>query len=127
MKKLFVSLSLGLAALLPMVALVTVGPAFAACDGTLSVDNGINCAAPGGVAQDPSKLKTVWRTVTNTLVFVVGTVAVLMIIIGGLMYVLSAGDPSSTKKAKDTILYAIIGVVVAILAYAIVKFVLIKF
>ncbi len=79
------------------------------------------------MAQDPSKLKTVWRTVTNTLVFVVGTVAVLMIIIGGLMYVLSAGDPSSTKKAKDTILYAIIGVVVAILAYAIVKFVLIKF
>jgi hypothetical protein len=50
-----------------------------------------------------------------------------MIIVGGLRYVLSAGDPKNTQAAKDTILYAVIGVVVALLAYAIVNFVLAQF
>lgn len=63
-----------------------------------------------------------WTRLINTMIFIVGTVAVLMIIVGGLRYVLSGGDASGTKSAKDTILYAIIGVVIAILAYAIVNF-----
>jgi hypothetical protein len=61
--------------------------------------------------------------VANVLIFLTGAVAVVMIIIGGLKYVISQGDPGSTRSAKDTILYAIIGVVVAILAYAAVNFV----
>ncbi|HSX48355.1 MAG TPA: hypothetical protein VLF41_02550 [Candidatus Nanoarchaeia archaeon] len=60
--------------------------------------------------------------IINVLLFVVGAVSVIMIIVGGLMYTLSAGDPSNTKKAKDTILYAIIGLVVALAAGAIVAF-----
>lgn len=64
------------------------------------------------------------RQITNILIFLVGAIAVLMIIIGGLRYVLSAGDQSATTSAKNTILYAIIGLVVAIMAYAIVNFVL---
>ena len=47
-----------------------------------------------------------------------------MIIIGGINYALSQGDPGKVKKAKDTILYGIIGLVVALLAFAIVQFVL---
>ena len=65
-----------------------------------------------------------FKNIANTLIFIVGAVSVLMIIIGGLRYVLSAGDPSSTKSAKDTVLYAVVGVIVALLAFAIVNFVL---
>ena len=46
-----------------------------------------------------------------------------MLIVGGLRYVLSSGESSAVKGAKDTILYAIIGIVIAIVAFAIVQFV----
>ena len=67
-----------------------------------------------------------FNNIANMLIFIVGAVSVLMIIIGGLRYVLSAGDPSSTKSAKDTVLYAVVGVIVALLAFAIVNFVIAK-
>lgn len=59
----------------------------------------------------------------NTALIILGVVAVLMIIIGGFRYVLSGGDPAGTKSAKDTILYALIGLVVALLSFALVSFV----
>lgn len=55
---------------------------------------------------------------------IAGAVAILMIVIGGFQYVLSNADPQKTAKAKDTILYAVIGLVVAIFAQVIVTFVL---
>ncbi len=61
--------------------------------------------------------------IANILVFVVGSVSVIMIIIGGLRYVLSQGDTGAVGKAKNTILYAVVGVVVSIVAYAIIQFV----
>lgn len=64
------------------------------------------------------------KTVVNVLIFLIGAIAVIMIIIGGIRYVTSNGDANSTKGAKDTILYAVIGIIVAILAYAIVNFVI---
>ena len=69
---------------------------------------------------------SIWTNIINTMIYVVGAVAVLMIVIGGLRYVLSGGDASQTKSAKDTILYSIIGVIIAIMAFAIVNFVLIN-
>lgn len=62
--------------------------------------------------------------VTNLLLFIIGVIAVIAIIIGGIRYTTSNGDASQTKAAKDTILYAVVGLIVAILAWAIVKFVL---
>jgi hypothetical protein len=62
-------------------------------------------------------------TITNVILFILGVAAVIVIIIGGLMYVVSAGDPGKAKTAKDTILYAVIGLVVALFAGAIVNFV----
>jgi len=62
--------------------------------------------------------------IVNILLYVIGAVAVLVIIIGGIMYAVSAGDPGKAKKAKDTILYAVVGLAVAMLAYAIVNFVI---
>lgn len=64
------------------------------------------------------------KTIVNILLFLVGSIAVIMIVIGGLKYVTSNGDQNAITSAKNTILYAIIGIVVAVLAYAAVNFVI---
>lgn len=64
------------------------------------------------------------QNILNTLFIIVGAVSVIFIIIGGFRYVVSAGDPENTAKAKNTILYAVIGLAVSILATGIVSFVL---
>lgn len=66
----------------------------------------------------------IFRTITNVLLFILGAVSVIMIIIGGLRYVISGGNATAVTAAKNTILYAIVGVIVALLAYAIINFVL---
>lgn len=81
---------------------------------------GVNSVSTG---EDPNLSKSI-QTIINVLFFVIGLLAVIVIIIGGIMYVLSAGDQAKTTKAKDTILYAVIGLVVALLAFAIVTFIL---
>ena len=68
-----------------------------------------------------------FQTITNVLLFVIGAISVIMLIIGGIRYVLSGGDSSAVTSAKNTILYAVIGIVVAILAYAMVNFVITSF
>ena len=60
----------------------------------------------------------------NWMLFIVGILAIVMLIFGGIRYVVSGGDPSKVKDAKNTILYAIIGLVVAILGYALVSWVI---
>ena len=60
----------------------------------------------------------------NIMLFAVGILAVIMIIWGGIRYVLSGGDSGAVSSAKKTILYAVVGLIVAILAYAIVNFVI---
>jgi hypothetical protein len=60
-------------------------------------------------------------TIINLLLYVAGAIAVIVIIFGGIRYVISTGDAARIKSAKDTILYAVIGLIVAILAYAIVN------
>ncbi|OGL22539.1 hypothetical protein A2707_04425 [Candidatus Saccharibacteria bacterium RIFCSPHIGHO2_01_FULL_45_15] len=67
------------------------------------------------------------RNVVNVMMFLLGAIAVIMIVIGGIRYVTSNGDASSTKAAKDTILYSVIGLIVALIAYAIVSFVITQF
>lgn len=65
-----------------------------------------------------------WNRILNTFTFIIGAIAVLMIVIGGLRYVTSNGDPAQLTGAKNTILYAAIGLVLAGMANAIVNFVL---
>ncbi len=67
------------------------------------------------------------KTVINILLFLLGAIAVVMIVIGGIKYSTSNGDSGNIKSAKDTILYSVIGLVVALLAYAIVNFVIDSF
>ena len=80
-------------------------------------------AATGGAACNDTALSGNITQLVDTLFIVIGAISVIIIIIGGIYYVTSTGDQARIKRAKDTILYAIIGLIVAILAYAIVKFV----
>ncbi|MDP4038445.1 MAG: pilin [bacterium] len=101
------------------------GAVRAACDDlTGGVSGGAGCAkGTGAVDSLPKQI----QNITNTLLFIIGIAAVIMLIVGGLMYIFSGGDSENTKKAKDTILYAVIGIVVALLSFAIVSFVIGRF
>ncbi|KKU20155.1 MAG: hypothetical protein UX30_C0003G0030 [Candidatus Saccharibacteria bacterium GW2011_GWA2_46_10] len=81
-----------------------------------------NCEAAGDTGVE--KFNKVIRGVINTLSLIVGIVAVVMIIIGGLRYITSGGSDTSVTSAKNTILYAIIGLIIVALAQIMVRFVL---
>ena len=66
----------------------------------------------------------IFKQITNVVLYIVGVVAVIMLIIGGIKYVVSGGDAKKVTDAKNTVLYAIIGLVIAFLAFAIVNFVI---
>lgn len=105
------TLGLGVAALQPVGAINV----FKNCSGSEICDEARNGErGAGDLAQD----------VISTLLFVLGIICVIVIIVGGILYATSNGDPKKTKQAKDTVLYAVVGLVVALLAYAIVNFVL---
>jgi len=76
----------------------------------------------------PSNLFTgenpIFKTIANTALYIIGALSVLMLIYGGIRYTISGGDEKSVTSAKNTILYAVVGIVVALMAYAIVNFVL---
>lgn len=76
---------------------------------------------PAGVPQ--TSIPSLVANGVKILFFVVGVAAVVVIIVGGLLYVVSAGNPDRTKQAKDAVLYAVIGLVVAGLAFAIVTYI----
>lgn len=67
------------------------------------------------------------KTAINMLLFIIGAISVIVIIIGGIKYVVSNGDSGAIQSAKNTIMYAVIGLLVAILAYSIVNFVVGQF
>lgn len=95
------------------------------CDpGSLNASSGANCAQGD---QTPSNLfsgdDSIFRQIVNIMLFIVGAVAVIMLIFGGIRYVTSGGAQDQVTAAKNTIMYAIIGIVVAILAFAVVNFV----
>ncbi len=97
--------------------------------------NDDDCKAVGGklnadlVCVDSSgkQINTIAKTVQNIinlLLYIAGVIAVIIIVIGGFRYVTSNGDPGAASKAKNTIIYALIGLVIAAMAYAIVNFIL---
>ena len=64
--------------------------------------------------------------IINAVIAVLGILAVVVIILGGIQYMTSNGDAGKVKKAKDTILYGVIGLIIVILSAAIVNFVIFK-
>ncbi|MFZ1323853.1 MAG: pilin [Candidatus Saccharimonadales bacterium] len=122
-KKSTVSIVLAALALLPLLPALSVSAQVdenakkAACEGLGSV--GSDCEE----AEGESAVSGLIRATVEILSFIVGVAAVIMVIIGGLKYITSNGDANSISSAKNTILYAIIGLVIAVLAQGIVRFV----
>lgn len=87
------------------------------------LNDGTNCAQSNSSPSSLFGANGIFHTVANVLIYIVGAIAVIMLIIGGLRYVISQGDKGNVESAKNTILYAVIGIVVAILSYALVNFV----
>jgi hypothetical protein len=81
------------------------------------------CASNTGIPGGNSDLGLVVGKVMKAVFGIMGSIAVIVVMAGGLQYVLSTGDPKRTQRAKETILYAIIGIVISLSAYAIVSFI----
>lgn len=67
-------------------------------------------------------LSEVIKTAVDVLLYFIGALSVIMIIYGGFRYVTSGGESSGVQSAKNTILYAVIGLIVSVLAFAIANF-----
>jgi hypothetical protein len=92
-------------------------------DLTFTTDpNGNECNFNGVDANE--KLNKIIAEVINFFSVIIGVVAVLMIIVGGFRYIISGGDTGNVTSAKNTILYAIIGLIIVVFAQFIVKFIL---
>lgn len=92
-----------------------------------SINDGANAARGQDQSANLFGNSGIFSTITDVLLYVLGAISVIMIIIGGLRYVISGGNAANVTAAKNTILYAIVGVIIAILAYAIINFVLSSF
>lgn len=92
-----------------------------------AIDEACVASPNSPICKDDTDVNDIVMIVVNTLLFVIGIISVIMIIIGGIMYTTSAGDSGAVTKAKNTILYAVIGLVVALLALAIVNWVVGQF
>lgn len=107
---------------------VTAGATGATCPtGSNSITGGVKAGAQcaQGTDQQTSLFGAngIFKKVTDVLLFIIGAVAVIMLVIGGIRYTVSGGDQTAVTAAKNTILYAIVGIIVAILAYAVIGFV----
>lgn len=74
-------------------------------------------------AGSETKVNSIIGNIVQVLLTAVGVISVIMIVIGGIMFILSSGDAQKAAKARNTILYAVVGLVVAVFASAIVNFV----
>ena len=117
------ALALGVSAVAPLVQ--PAGDVYAQDD--LSLGGGADAAQGEDQATDLFGQDGIFQTITNVLLFIIGAISVIMLIIGGIRYVVSGGDQAAVTSAKNTILYAVVGIVVAILAYALVNFVITSF
>lgn len=132
LQKLMVVPALVLALGLSGVGVLTAPSAVSAADcdtDSLSIAGGADCSKTAEQSSDlfGSSEDSIFKKVSRVLLFIIGAIAVIMLIFGGVRYVVSGGNDSQVKAAKDTILYAIVGILVALLAYAAVNFVIDSF
>lgn len=90
----------------------------------ISVQDGADAARADGMPTELIGDNGVFSRITNTVLLIVGLISVIMLVYGGLRYILSGGDSKKVTDAKNTVLYAIIGLIISLLAFAIVNFVL---
>ncbi len=124
LNKFFLTLSVLFATALP-VAMPSL--AYAATGDSAAAKNAVcEGLGSGGCNSSAPNINGILKTVLNIFSAVVGFIAVIMIIVGGLKYIMSQGESSNVNGAKNTILYAVVGLVVVAVAQIIVKFVLTK-
>ena len=92
-------------------------------DGTIRANQSVSNLSDCNIEAGTDLMGTIWDGI-SVAIGVIGLAAVVVIILGGVTYITSQGDAGKVTKAKNTILYGVIGLVVAILAFAIVNFVL---
>jgi|GEM_PF-125005 len=94
-----------------------------ACSGLQSISGNDTTTCPTG---SESALSNLIKTIISILSLVVGIVAVIMVIVGGFKFITSGGDSAKTASARSTIVYALVGILVAAFAQVLVHFVLFK-
>jgi hypothetical protein len=102
--------------------------------GAVVAKSALDSACTGDASTTPicqdratDNVPTFVKTLVNTLLYILGAVSIIVIILSGIFYAVSGGDSSQITRAKNTLLYAVVGLVVAILSYAIVNFVITTF
>jgi cytochrome bd-type quinol oxidase subunit 2 len=126
----FLAIGLGLAGLLfaapvasaaPSAPLVGMGASLKedACAGLSSVDSSQGCGADSDKA-----VTNIVKAIVNILSFIVGITGVIMVVVAGFKYITSSGDSNNISSAKNTLLYALVGLAIAALAQFIVHFTL---
>jgi cytochrome bd-type quinol oxidase subunit 2 len=107
---------------IPASVAAVANPADNLCSGSnfnIDTNAGGNCGTTDGTS-----INELLRKIVNVISAIVGVVAVIMIVVGGFKYITSGGDSNNVSGAKNTIIYAIIGLVIVALAQLIVHFVL---
>ena len=104
-------------------------PAQAACDPKKGMEGALqdDCSRGPGQAKELDGNQGVITTIINTMLFIVGLLAVIMIIYAGIRFVTAHGDEKQVTSARQTIIYSVVGLIVAILAYALVNWVFSQF
>lgn len=110
----FMLLGIGLVFVQPASAITV----FPTCNNSTAGSNSEVCAGKDEQADGLIKM------LVNTLLYIVGALAVVVIIVSGILYVVSNGDANNIERAKSMLTYAVVGLVVAFIAYAIVNWVL---
>jgi len=106
-------------------------PSDSTADYSTSVCNGVKAAGGGscdaqGQKDASSNVHGLINTIINILSWIVGVIAVIMVIIGGLLFTISSGNSEKSTKARNTIIYALVGLVIVAMAQIIIRFVLKK-
>lgn len=92
--------------------------------GTARAGEDVSSLAECSISESSDTLMPTVAQIINVALGVLGFVAAVMIIMGGVSYTTSAGDAAKVAKAKNTIIYGVVGLVIALLAFAIVNFII---
>jgi hypothetical protein len=127
MKDMIINLKIqNIAMVVLMVAIITLLIAEPALGQSLAEEAQKGVDDTGGSSGSINLTETI-QNVIGVMLFAVGVISVIMIVVGGIRYAVSGGDANATKSARDTILYAIVGLIVSLVAWGIVNFVISMF
>ena len=117
-----VLVTLALVGLVGVVPLTASSTAYA--DNADTVKSGVKSIGGDENGNKAGDFNKIIKNVINILLFLIGAIAVIVIIISGIRFTTSGGDAGQAKSAREGIIYAVVGLVVALLAFALVNFVI---